>query len=397
MRLGFVVQRYGEDIAGGAELHCRLVAEHLNEFHHVEIFTTCAKDYVSWKNEYTKGRQIINGIPVHRYPVRKTRNIRSFENVQNLVFHESQPIEMEERWIKENGPYSPQLVKGIIQRSDIDIWILFSYRYWTTVQALRLFKKKAILVPTAEHDPALYLSVFKELFKLPGAIAYNSVEEQELIHSIAGNRKVPGDVVGVGLPDTENNCQETRDFRAMDPYILYIGRIDKNKGCDHLFRMFLRFCKDVRDDVSLLIIGKPVIPIPAHPSVRHLGFVSEREKNEALRHCRFLVMPSRYESLSMVLLEAWRYQRPTLVNGRCEVLQGQCLRSNGGLFYKNYDEFAEHVVFLLENKSVAERIGKQGFRYYQENYEWRVIEDKYESLLKSVELNSMGDSPSEMA
>jgi glycosyltransferase involved in cell wall biosynthesis len=392
VKLGLIVQRYGLDIAGGAELHCRLVAEHLSKTHHVEVFTTCARDYVSWKNEYSRGTETINDVIVHRFRVRKKRNIRAFENIQNLVFHEPQPPEMEESWIRENGPYSPRLVNAVRARTDIDTWIMFSYRYWTTVQSLRIHRKKSLLVPTAEHDRALYLGVVKELFHLPGAIAYNSPEEKQLIQSISGNHDVPGDIVGVGLVesiDADDSAAGGQDYRTMSPYMLYIGRIDKNKGCDHLFRMYRRYREESREPLMLVLIGKPVIPIPDCPGIRHLGFVSEEQKIAALRGCRFLVMPSCYESLSMVLLEAWRYQRPALVNGRCEVLKGQCLRSNGGLVYHNYDEFSENIRYLLAHPSIGDRIGRQGNAYYRKYYSWPVIEEKYENLLRHVSQNTL--------
>jgi len=320
MKLGLVAQRYGMDIAGGAELHCRLVAEHLANNHHVEVFTSCAKDYVTWKNHYKKGTEIINDIPVHRFQVKKGRNIRTFEDVQNLVFHQRQSPELENRWLKENGPYCPKLIRAVGDRKDIDVWILFSYRYWTTTESLRMLGEKAILVPTAEHDPALYLGVVSDLFHLPGAIAYNSHEEKELINEISGNADVPGDIVGVGLIeseiDTEPAPEVDKRFKELGPYILYIGRIDKNKGCDHLFRMFKRYCREEHNDLTLAMIGKTVMPIPEHPNIRHLGFLSEEEKAAALRNCRLLIMPSLYESLSMVLLEAWQFARPALVNGK---------------------------------------------------------------------------------
>jgi len=392
MKLGLVVQRYGLDIAGGAELHCRLIAEHLSEQHQVEVFTTCARDYVTWKNEYEVGTERIEGVTVHRFPVRSGRSIRRFEDVQNLVFHGHNDREMEELWVRENGPYCPRLLRALKGRSDIDVWIMFSYRYWTTYHALHLHRQKALLVPTAEHDPALYLSVMKDLFSLPCGIIYNSVEERTLIQNISGNFHVPGDIVGVGLnesnpqnptdPYFEKKCQE------LDPYILYIGRIDKNKGCDHLFRLFRRFYEEVRQDVKLVLIGKPVIPVPDHPGIKQLGFLSETEKTLALRHSRLLVMPSQYESLSMVLLEAWRESRPVLVNARCEVLNGQSKRSNGGLMYNNYDEFSGCLQYLIQHRKTADALGLQGHRYYSENYIWPIIMDKYQKLLAIVSSNA---------
>lgn len=388
MKLGFVVQRYGLEVAGGAELHCRLVAEHLAQHHTVEVFTTCARDYVSWTNEYPRGKTRINNVTVHRFPVRRTRNIRRFEDVQNLVFHERQSEALENRWLRENGPYCPALLKQVIRRRDIDAWILFSYRYWTTAECLRYLTRRALLVPTAEHDPALYLGVVRELFHLPAAIVYNSPEERALIQSISGNESIPGDTVGVGLveqdPDAGDPTGAAERFKTMDPYILYIGRIDKNKGCDHLFRMFQRYCREVSDDVTLAMIGKSVMPIPDHPRICHLGFLSETEKTVALRHSRLLVMPSQYESLSMVLLEAWKYARPALVNGRCEVLDGQCRRSNGGLPYRNYDEFSEALSLMLSNASISETLGRNGHAYYSKHYNWPVIEAKYDALLSRV-------------
>jgi len=388
MKLGLVAQRYGLDIAGGAELHCRLVAEQLSKHHHVEVFTSCAKDYVTWKNHYKAGIEIINDITVHRFPVKKGRNIRTFEDIQNLVFHQRQSPELENRWLKENGPYCPKLIKAVRDRTDIDVWILFSYRYWTTTEALRILKNKAVLVPTAEHDPALYLGVVSELFQLPGAIAYNSHEEKELINQISRNDHVAGDIVGVGLIESETGSETDAEldkrYKNMDPYILYIGRIDRNKGCDHLFRMYQRYCREENENLMLALIGKSVMPIPEHPGIKHLGFLSEEEKVAALRNCRMLIMPSMYESLSMVLLEAWQFSRPALVNGKCEVLNGQCIRSNGGLAYRNYDEFAAALDFLLNHPKVADKMGMQGYQYYNRNYNWNVIAEKYDKLLNLV-------------
>ena len=104
--------------------------------------------------------------------------------------------------------------------------------------------------------------------------------------------------------------------------MIYIGRIDENKGCPQLFEYFLRFKRDTGSEVKLVLIGNTVLRIPSHPDIRHLGFLPEEDKFDALSGAELLVMPSFYESLSMVTLEAWALGRPVLANAHCDVLQG---------------------------------------------------------------------------
>ena len=97
--------------------------------------------------------------------------------------------------------------------------------------------QKSILVPTAEPDPTLYLKVFRPIFSLPRAIVYNSWEEKRIINLYSNNYNVPGDVVGVGseIPYEYNENRFKKKYGIEDKFLLYIGRIDKNKGVDHLF------------------------------------------------------------------------------------------------------------------------------------------------------------------
>ena len=57
MKIAIVVQRYGADINGGAELHARYIAEHLSKHVQVEVLTTCATDYITWRNALSRRRR----------------------------------------------------------------------------------------------------------------------------------------------------------------------------------------------------------------------------------------------------------------------------------------------------------------------------------------------------
>ena len=144
--------------------------------------------------------------------------------------------------------------------------------------------------------------------------------------------------------------------------MLYVGRVDTNKGCLTLFAYFRKFLEETGADVDLVLAGKAVVQVPEHPRIRHLGFVSEEEKVAALRQCRLLVMPSPYESLSVDHARGLEDGVPVLANARCSVLMGQCLRSNGGLFYHGYAEFAEALLLLLREDG-RRGSGEQGRAY----------------------------------
>jgi glycosyltransferase involved in cell wall biosynthesis len=163
--------------------------------------------------------------------------------------------------------------------------------------------------------------------------------------------------------------------------VLYVGRVDRNKGALTLFAYFKKFLEEEDADVDLVLAGKAVVPIPEHPRIRHVGFISEEEKVAALRQCRLLVMPSPYESLSVIVLEAWKLGVPVIANARCKVLAGQCLRSNGGLFYHGYAEFAESLRLLLRDDVLAASLGRQGQAYVDREYAWETIDEKLEGLL----------------
>ena len=167
-----------------------------------------------------------------------------------------------------------------------------------------------------------------------------------------------------------------------NPFLLYIGRIDANKGCAQLFDLFLewqrvRYLTLREREVDLVLIGRPVLEIPNHPRIRHLGFVSDADKFDVLAAASLLVMPSYYESLSMVALEAWALGKPVLANARCDVLLGQCIRSNAGLYYENAGEFGGAVDAILDSPGLADAMGQRGRRYYADHYDWPVIERKY--------------------
>ena len=198
-------------------------------------------------------------------------------------------------------------------------------------------------MPTAERDATIGLSIFQPLFRNVRAVDVQLAGRAGDDSGGVRQRIVPGVVVGVGS-DVPNNPQPARfrqKYNMRGPFAVYVGRIDENKGCKELFEFFDGYLKDPHGKLSLVLIGNSLLPIPQHPRIRHLGFLNDTDKFDAMAAADLLFMPSYYESLSMVALEAWALGRPVLANGRCDVLKGQCIRSNAGLYYDNVPEFVE--------------------------------------------------------
>ncbi len=387
MKLGFVVQRYGEDIIGGAEYHCRLIVKKLKPYFDIEVFTSKANDYITWKDYYKEKVTYIDGVRVNRFSVKKKRNPEKFGRIQEKVFNREHTEKDELKWLDEEGPNLPSLIKALEKREEeFDFFIFFSFRYYHSFFGIKKFTKKAILVPTAEPDPTLQLKIFRPIFHLPRGIAYNSWEEKRIINLFSGNYETYGEIVGVGseIPYKYSASDFRKKYGINEKFILYIGRIDKNKGVDHLFDFFLKYKKENKGELKLVLIGKEVYPIPEDKDIIYVGAVSDEDKYNALAASEILVMPSFYESLSMVTIESWALEKPVIVNGGCPVLKDQVIRSKGGLYYENYFEFKEALEYILNNKEVYKKMGENGRAFYEDNYTWDKITGKYFKIIENA-------------
>lgn len=387
MKVAVVVQRYGESINGGAELHARYVAEHLARHVQVEVWTTCATDYVTWQNALPAGAETVNGIALRRFPVDRERDPLTFGRLSEKVFEHTHSLADELAWLDAEGPTSSALIAHIAKHaSSVDFCVFFSYRYYHAYHGARAASGRAILVPTAERDPAAGLAIFGPVFRGVRALMYNSPEERFMIQSLSANHEIPSVVVGVGseVPAQPQPQRFRQKFRVPEPYAIYVGRIDENKGCRELFAYFEAYLREGTGRLSLVLVGKSILEVPSDPRIRHLGFLDDNDKFDALAGAELLIMPSYFESLSMVALEAWALGKPVLANARCDVLKGQCIRSNAGLYYDGELEFVETLRAIEQNRWIAGSLGRNGRQYFRENYDWPVIERKYLQMFERL-------------
>ena len=388
-----VVQRYGLEVNGGAELHCRWIAEHLNEHFDVEVLTTKALDYITWKNHYGKKKEIINGVKVRRFKVDRERNLHRFGLIQNKIFYENHTRDDELKWVEEGGPVSKGLMTALEKEGRDAYAILFwSYRYWPSFRGLDLYPNKSVIVPTAERDRLLDLELFKETLRKPAGHIFLTPEEREIVLTCTGKRDIPNIIASCGVDPIHSDKTKIESFRKKyglkNPYILYVGRVDRNKGCNQMFDFFRNFKRKNDRNLDLVIIGSVMMKVPKRDDIIVLGYKDDAEKASALAGAEALIMPSFYESLSIILLEAWAAGCPTLANGQCEVLNGQNIRSNAGLVYENYLEFEDNLMMLLEDKDLRKKLSANGRKFTTKYQSWDVITKKYADFINETGKNN---------
>jgi glycosyltransferase involved in cell wall biosynthesis len=425
VKLAFIVQRYGTEILGGSEYHCRLVAEQLAERHEVDVLTTCARDYISWENAYPEGPDRIRGVTVRRFATTETRQIAEFNRFSDWIFHYPHTPEDELEWLRRQGPWAPGLVEYLERHHhEYDALIFFTYLYAPTVLGLKVAPGKSLLVPTAHDEPAIRLGLYRDVFSLPAAVAYNTDVERRFLLSEFDIPAATQDVVGCGVegppslvtprgsrteePSLETNRDEDaerdaaaerieqgrfrvggrgtvfrRRHRVPDPFVLYGGRIDPGKGCEELISYFASYAEN-GGVATLVLMGAKLMPIPDQPWLRFAGLLSDQERLQALEAASVVIVPSPFESLSLLALEAFSVGTPVLANARSEVLEEHCKRSNAGLYYGDRDEFLEALKLLLADARLRRAMGRNGREYVRKHYRWDVILSKYDRILSSI-------------
>jgi len=434
VKLAFIIQRYGAEVLGGSEQLCRLLAERLAAQHDIEVLTTCARDYVTWKNEYPEGVDRIRGVAVRRFANVGTRDIEAFNTYSEWIYNNPHSRADELEWLRQQGPWCPSLIEHLKQHhGQYDVLVFFTYLYAPTVLGLEIVPGRSVLVSTAHDEPSIRLEIFKDVFSKPAALCYLTESERQFVQDEFRERPLLEEVTGVGVdipqhnpyprmpapaaadPDNDEEAlaateradgvapaddeeSSAGDFpphllargavfrrrhRLYGPIALYGGRIDPGKGCEELLEYFGTYVSG-GGEATLALMGAKLMSLPEEPYVRFAGLLSDRERLQALEAATVVICPSPYESLSLLALEALAVGTPVLANARSAVLVEHCVRSNGGLYYADRDEFVECLTLLIRDARLRAAMGRNGRDYVRQNYRWDVVLGKYERIFAKV-------------
>jgi glycosyltransferase involved in cell wall biosynthesis len=408
--IAIVVQRYGKEINGGAETHCKLLAAELSRLHNITVLTTVAKEYTTWQPFFKEGSSVEDNLKIIRFnnlPKAAKAKLRFIRHkiTNRLWYHYLIKIIGFQKWFSKNfdwynpsqkdhidwltaqGPASPGLLEYIhSNQNQYDVFIFFSHLYYPTALGIQLVKEKSILIPTVHDEKTSYYPVYQTVMHAPKWLLYNSAAEKKIAEKIYNVQNKNNAIVGVGveLPGIRADTDYLKKYAITGPYIVYIGRIEKGKGCKELIHFFKSFKIKNPEPIQLVMIGKSNMSLPDEKDIIFTGFINDTDKLQLLLQSAIMVVPSRFESLSMVLLEAMFYKKPVLANKYCEVLDQHIISSQGGVSYINCDDFRTKLNMLLANNSLMAEKGNNGYNYVQSNYSWKIILNKINSVIDNI-------------
>ena len=421
MKFAFVTPRYGADIPAGAEHACRLLAERVCLRHEVDVLTTCARDSLTWRNEYSETSDRVRGVLVRRFAVNQIRDDDAFQSLSSRVLADPHNRADADEWVRALGPSSPGLLDFLRRQSrSYDAIVFFSLQHATTVQGVAAAPERSVVFPYVGLNPVLRLSIWSEVLGSARAVGYLSVAERDLVHRYLRVFPAAEDVVGIGIdipePETYPRHQQDpadtivrdddergapedsspapdylsgrgipfrRRHRLHGPFAIYGGRVESHNGCEEMIEYFDGALTG-ECDPTLVLMGVKLMKIPEAPHIRMAGVASDRERLIAYEAAEVTLAPGPDDTLAQPVLESLAVGTPVLAAARNEAAVVHCRRANAGLYYATREEFVEALQLMMSNTTMREQLGENGRQYIRQHHRWDVVMARFERLIKKL-------------
>jgi glycosyltransferase involved in cell wall biosynthesis len=398
LRFTFTAVRYGDQVLGGGEKHARDVAERLAaRGHDVRVLTTCAESYQTWANVYPEGSSELRGVTVVRHRSRIPRLFPLDEVARYASTHLRRSRTLARAWLLAQGPIVPDLTARLAREApDRDLVVIFAILSRLSLEGLRVAGHRAVVVPFVHEEPPIYTRLAREALSLPRALLVSTEEEWARALRVGGPGTATGAIVAVGQdPAPPRDPGFARPTPG--PYLLVLGRLAKSRPILAVWREIVRRSAELPpletadgpvpwSEVKLVTVGELSPHYERLPNVVPLDFVDDATRWQLLWHAAAVANPSLYESLSLVLLEAWLCRKPVVVNARCDVTAGQSRRSGGGVAV-DFDDPVRAALELtrsLAGASARDAMGELGHAYVRERYSWDRVLDAYEAAARAI-------------
>jgi glycosyltransferase involved in cell wall biosynthesis len=414
-----VSPRYGAEISSGPEHACRLLAEQVSERHDVDVLTTCARDPLTWKNEYAEGADRVRGVLVRHFAVSQVHDAAAFEQFSSRVLSGPRARSDELEWVRRLGPSCPGLIDHLKrQHRNYDAILFFSLCHPTTVHGIAIAPERSVLFPYLRVDPVLRFGIWAEVAAAARGLGYLSAAERRIAHAFLHVSPSAEETIGIGIdappqqtyprhqqdPNDEMPLDEdaagTDKVEEIDPltgrgvpfrrrhrlygrFALYGGRVEPDNGCEEMLEYFDAYAS-ADGDTALVLMGVKMMKVPEEPYLRLAGVLPDRERMIAYEAADVTLAPTPDDLLSQSLLESLAVGTPVLTTARNTAAVDHVRRANGGLYYSNRAEFAEALRLLMSNDRLREKLGENGRQYVRQHHRWDAVMGRFERLITKV-------------
>ncbi|MEQ9667145.1 glycosyltransferase family 4 protein [Coleofasciculus sp. G2-EDA-02] len=396
--LAIVTPWFGKNLTGGAEQQAWQIATRLaRRGHKIEVLTTCCRSFHDdWAVNHLKaGISRESGLLIRRFPVSR-RDRAAFDQVNRVMLSLPpcylkpgvNPVKSGESAIfASENINSPKLLNYLSRKSQSYQGFLFiPYLYGIILNGLPIVSSKAFLQPCLHDEVYAYLPEIATIFHQVKGLLFNSDGEAQLARRLYGAGIIPKNVVvGEGIEVSQDEPLTNRkDKEYPERFILCLGRRDPTKNTHFLVKSYLRFKQNYPNSLLKLVLAGSGNQSFDHSEqgVIDLGVVDEPEKAALLTHCIGLFQPSRNESFSRVIMEAWFYGKPVAANRDCLATAMAVEVSQGGWLAGSEGEWAE--LFAKVDQMAEEELlsyGTRGQAYAKENAVWDKVIERYQVAL----------------
>lgn len=387
----FILPRFGEGIAGGAETLVGTLVRKLNgRGDNVQVLTTCARDNRTWANDYPPGDAVEYGVRVKRFAVDE-RNLDVWIPLQ-IKISEGKTLSLDEQfaWWQE-GVGSKQLYNYLATRGrSYDLLFFVPYLFGTTFWGSLIHPDKSVLIPCLHDEHYAYLDSVASMMRLVRGCMFNAEPEMQLARRLYGN--IEGGVVGMGFDPINEDESAEPFFNEPFSYVLYLGRKETGKNAHLLVDWFCSAKREglIPGDLKLVIAGAGSFSDLNRPNaltredILDIGHTTEQEKSRLLKHAVCLCQPSTNESFSIVIMESWQHGTPVIVHGECAVTRHHVVESGGGLYASNPSDFGATLRELQNSSELRAELGNNGREYVRTKYAWDAVLRRFNTTTKAI-------------
>lgn len=309
--------------------------------------------------------------------------------------------------------FSPSIIHTLIS-IEADIFHVFSFLpvFLTNFASfVSLIKKKPLVLSPIYHPSRLFAytgltaalsRVFYErlvglelLRKANFVMALTSSEA--MYYRQCGIKNVCEVWTGIEFEEGKSKPEELEKFMRRyclnEKTILFVGRLEKRKGVQHIIKTMPSVLKQ-HPDAKLLVVGEDwgygsylkelSRTMGCKEAIIFTGYLKSSELQCAWETAEFLILPSHFDILPRTILEAWAHKK-TVIASRAGGLP-DFISPDVGILVNSYDHetLANAIIGLLSKPYLSRSMGMKGYQLIKQKFTWDIVIDKIEKIYENL-------------